>query len=101
MPSLAVVTAPRAFEWYGDHALEAVVAGLVKRDIAAEAVAWYDERVDWGRFDAALVRSPWDLYWHLADFKRWLAAVGKRMPLANPASVLEWNLEKRYLTELS
>lgn len=101
MPSLAVVTAPRAFEWYDDHALHVVVSRLIERGITAEAVPWYDESVDWRHFDAALVRSPWDLYWHLAEFKRWLARIAERVPLANPAPVLHWNLEKRYLTDLA
>lgn len=100
MQSLAVVTAPRS-TWYEDNALPTAIARFVERGIAAEAVAWYDDQVNWNRFDGALIRSPWDLYWHLAEFKRWLANIGDRLPLANPAPVVSWNLEKRYLLDLA
>ena len=70
--------------------------------IEAEPAVWDDPSVDWGSFDAAVIRSTWDYHLSPAAFFAWLArleALGTR--LWNPASVVRANIDKSYLRELA
>ena len=48
-------------------------------------------------YDLAVLRSTWDYPARREEFVAWAAAVPR---LANPASVVSWNTDKRYLAEL-
>jgi hypothetical protein len=76
--------------------LEAVAGqrGLV---VEVAVVPWNDTSVRWSDWDLAIVRSAWDYPWHHAEFKSWLVRTAAQTTLLNPASVMEWNLDKRYL----
>ncbi len=78
----------------------ALIEALYHRAVAAESVAWDDESVDWQRFDAAVVRSTWNYENNQRGFVAWCHAVERVTRLANPARVIEWNTDKRYLAEL-
>ena len=69
--------------------------------IALEHPVWSDPAVDWAAFDLVVVRSTWDYLDHLDEFRTWLTAVDRVAPLANPASVIGWNLDKGYLADLA
>jgi glutathione synthase/RimK-type ligase-like ATP-grasp enzyme len=48
-----------------------------------------------------VVRSTWDYHHRPAEFLSWIRLVeGAGVALWNPAPVLRWNLDKRYLAEL-
>ena len=63
--------------------------------------------VPWGGelsgFDAAVVRGCWDYIDARDDFLAWCESVSVSggVPLANPAEVLRWNTDKRYLRDLA
>jgi hypothetical protein len=59
---------------------------------------WDDPDVDWASFDLAVLRSAWDYPPRRAEFLSWAARVPA---LANPAPVVRWNTDKRYLADLS
>ncbi|HEY1510759.1 MAG TPA: hypothetical protein VGF93_17255 [Solirubrobacteraceae bacterium] len=71
---------------------------LVSRGVAAEPVVWDDPGVDWAQFDLAVVRSAWDYSSRRDQFVAWAQRVPR---LLNPADVIAWNTDKRYLGELS
>ena len=73
---------------------------LIWRGVDATVVAWDDRSVDWGGFDLAVIRSTWDYLRRGREFSRWLHRVERRTRLANPAELVEWNLDKRYLNDL-
>ncbi|MGF1662706.1 MAG: RimK family alpha-L-glutamate ligase [Kineosporiaceae bacterium] len=73
-------------------------AALRARGIAAEPVVWDDPDVDWAAFDLCVLRSPWDYTLRRDEFVSWARQVPR---LANPAQVVAWNTDKRYLTELA
>ncbi|WP_344082949.1 hypothetical protein [Luedemannella helvata] len=75
-----------------------VIAPLNARGVAAEPVVWDDPTVDWALYDLAVLRSPWDYARRRDEFVRWAASVPA---LANPAAVVEWNTDKRYLASLA
>jgi glutathione synthase/RimK-type ligase-like ATP-grasp enzyme len=77
---------------------ELVVAPLKERGVHAEPAVWDDPAVDWAGYDLAVVRYTWDYYPRRDAFLAW----ARRVPrLANPAAVLAWNTDKRYLRDLA
>ena len=64
----------------------------------ATVVLWDDDPVDWKSFDAVLVRSTWDYPLRRAEFLAWTRRCRRT---TNPADVLAWNTDKRYLDDLS
>lgn len=71
---------------------------LLARGVQAAAVRWDDPTVDWAGFDLAMLRSPWDYVPRRDDFVAW----AHRVPhLFNPADIVEWNTDKRYLADLA
>lgn len=72
---------------------------LRERGADLHVLPWDAPGVDWETFDAVLVRTTWDYQTRPAAFLAWADSVGPR--LLNPAAVLRWNLDKRYLRELA
>lgn len=74
-----------------------LLAALADRGAEAQPCVWDDPCVDWSSWDLVVVRSTWDYVPRLAQFLSWAHAVPR---LANPAEVLRWNTDKRYLRAL-
>ena len=74
------------------------LAPLHALGIDARATIWDDPAVDWPSFDLVVVRSTWDYTQRLTDFLAWTRSLPR---VANPAAVLAWNTDKRYLGELA
>src|SRR3712207_4018119 len=77
---------------------ELVIGPLKERGLRAEPAVWDAPAVDWAAFDLAVLRSTWDYYQRRADFLAWAETVPR---LLNPAAVLRWNTDKRYLRDLA
>ena len=59
-------------------------------------------RVDWTRFDAALLRSTWDYVDRIDEFLAWCRSLRRRnAPWLNPPDVVRWNTDKHYLAQLA
>lgn len=84
-----------------DRDLPVLVRAL--RDAGAEAVAvpWDDPATDWSGFDLAVIRSTWDYSWRADEFLAWAHKCAAATRLANPAEVVRWNTDKRYLGDLA
>ncbi|CAN5592339.1 hypothetical protein BH23CHL7_BH23CHL7_20000 [soil metagenome] len=78
-----------------------VVAPLEALGVRVSASVWDDPQVDWDEFDLVVVRSTWDYPARREQFVAWARSVEAVTPLANPADVIEWNTDKRYLAELA
>ncbi len=77
------------------------LAPLASRGIQVEAAVWTEPGVDWRSYSAVVVRSCWDYYQKIAEFRAWLAdrqRDGTR--LLNPADVILDNIDKGYLRAL-
>lgn len=69
--------------------------------LSVAAAAWNDARIDWSQFDAVLIRSTWDYHTDYEAFLGWLAHLDRLgVATINPARLLRWNSDKRYLLEL-
>ena len=71
---------------------------LAEVGVDASPVRWDDPAADWDAYDLVVVRSTWDYTRRHGEFLAWAASVPR---LANPASVLAWNTDKRYLIDLA
>ncbi|MEV1329962.1 hypothetical protein AB0J20_10345 [Micromonospora costi] len=95
-PRVALVTCTELADLEPDDRL--VLAPLAARGVTAEPVVWDDPAADWAAYDLAVLRSPWDYMLRREEFVAW----AQRVPaLANPADVVRWNTDKRYLDDLS
>ena len=74
-----------------------LVDSLGRHGIAAVTAAWDDPGIEWGAFDATIIRSTWDYPERLEAFLSWARSVPT---LVNPADVVAWNADKRYLDDL-
>ena len=74
-----------------------VIPELARLGVTAEPVVWDEPSVDWDDYGLAVVRSAWDYVERRDEFLAWAASVPC---LANPAPVLAWNTDKRYLRDL-
>jgi hypothetical protein len=95
-PRVALVTCQELPDLDPDDRL--LLDPLHAREVAVDAVAWDDPAADWGRYDLAVLRSTWDYVPRRGAFLDWLRAVPA---LANPAGVVAWNTDKRYLADLA
>ena len=84
----------------GDPDDAALVAALHANDIDVDWIAWNnsDPRRLSESTDALLIRSTWDYTEDRHAFLSWLDAVS--VPVFNSPSLIRWNSDKRYLTEL-
>jgi hypothetical protein len=59
---------------------------------------WDESSVDWDRFDLTVIRSTWDYTDRREQFVEWARSVPR---LVNPAEIVAWNTDKRYLDDLA
>ncbi len=94
--SVALVTCAELADLDPDDRL--LLDPLARQGIHVTAAVWDDPGVDWASFDLVVLRSTWDYARRRDDFVAWAAAVPT---LVNPADVVAWNTDKRYLRELA
>lgn len=79
-----------------------LIPALERLGIGAEPAIWSDGSIHWRGFDAVIIRSCWDYHVRFAQFEAWLDALqADSVPLWNPASIVRWNADKRYLLDLA
>lgn len=100
-PHPSVALAAVAEGWATDEDAPLLLGALRDEGVAAVPAMWDDPSVDWGAFDLVVIRSTWDYAQRPDEFLDWARRVEAVTDLANPASVVEWNLDKRYLGELA
>jgi glutathione synthase/RimK-type ligase-like ATP-grasp enzyme len=70
--------------------------------VVAEPVVWSSHAAMWTAFDAVVIRSCWDYHLHSDAFHAWLDRLESAgVPVWNPASLIRWNADKRYLLDLA
>src|SRR3990172_10429362 len=70
------------------------------RALGSEVVpaVWDDPSTDWANFDLVVIRSTWDYTARRDAFVAWAKSVPR---LVNPAEIVAWNTDKRYLADLA
>lgn len=96
---LALVTAQSARSH--DTDLPLLVDGFGSLGVLVDVAAWDDPTVEWSTYSAIVIRSTWDYHRRLDEFIAWLDAVSIQTRVWNPAALIKWNLDKRYLLEVA
>lgn len=94
--NIALVTCAELPDMEDDERL--VVPHLKRLGADVSIVAWDDPAVDWSAFDLTVIRTTWDYIERRDEFVKWAKSVPT---LANPATVVEWNTDKTYLSGLA
>ena len=84
-----------------DHDLDILTAALDAASQQWQIVNWDDASIDWSQFSIAVLRSTWDYFARLDEFVAWVNRVSAQTQLHNSAEVVLWNVDKRYLQEMS
>ena len=74
-----------------------LLAALAAEGLDVDVVAWDAEEVDWDAYDLVVIRTTWDYWDRHEEYLAWTRRVPR---LANPADVVAWNTDKRYLRDL-
>lgn len=93
---IALATCAALPDGWGDDLL--LANSLRSRGAEASFAIWDDPEADWEAFDRVLIRSTWDYMQRRGEFVKWTRSLGER--LDNPAALIEWNSDKRYLADL-
>lgn len=95
----AFLTLEQRGNWVIDD--EEAIPALESAGWMVSTVPWSRPGMDWSAFDLVVVRSTWD-YWDApSDFFAVLEAIDRQTLLANPLSLMRWNLSKTYLRDLA
>ncbi|MBI3558423.1 MAG: hypothetical protein HY074_19310 [Deltaproteobacteria bacterium] len=96
---IALATCSRLPDLYAEE--QELLPLFAKRGIQARAVIWNDPTVDWASYDRVVIRSTWDYFHLVAEFRAWLARLRQlRVRTVNSLRLLEWNMDKLYLKTL-
>ena len=99
MPSVIIASCAPALGQDEDEPL--LLGALTDAGVRATVADWADPDVDWSAADAVVVRATWDYAPRRDEFLAWARRVEAGTRLFNPAEVLAWNTDKRYLAELA
>lgn len=98
-PRIAIATCAAYPELKGDD--ELLRGALRRRGCEASLVVWDGGGTDWRGFDLCLVRSTWDYHDKYDEFLAWTRRAAAATALHNPADLIAWNSDKRYLRQLA
>jgi hypothetical protein len=98
MPRIAFVTAIASAAL--DQDMPLLIDACEGLGLRAEVRAWDDFTVSWARYDAVVLRSPWDYHTRLPEFLRWCEHIDRVARLLNPLPIVRWNTDKHYLADL-
>jgi len=81
----------------GSDDVQALIAACAALGVAAEPAVW-DGDADWRAYDLVVVRSTWDYTSRRDAFTAWAESLPR---VLNPAGIIRWNTDKRYLRDLA
>ena len=77
-----------------------VFEALKKEGLTVERKSWSDPNFDWGATKYAIFRTTWDYFDRYDEFSIWLKKISTQTTLLNSANIINWNIDKHYLTDL-
>jgi hypothetical protein len=78
-----------------------VIDPLRAQGISVSPLIWDSDDARSADYDCVIIRSCWDYHYHPNQFSAWIRGLREQgTTLWNPASVVEWNLNKIYLRDL-
>jgi hypothetical protein len=90
-----------ADELYPDPDSQLLAARLGDVGVRAGLLSWDDPAVDWASIPVVVIRSTWDSVDRPDEYVAWARRVDPVTTLCNPADVVAWDIDKRYLDDLA
>jgi glutathione synthase/RimK-type ligase-like ATP-grasp enzyme len=84
----------------GSADAEGLISSFNELSIYCSVAVWSDYTIDWTRFDAVIMHTPWDYTFRLDDFRQWITELAGKTYLVN-SRFFAWNHNKSYLLELA
>jgi len=76
------------------------MGALAQAGLSAELVAWENSETDWSTYDFIVLRSTWNYYEFESAFRSFVDRIAPLGKLWNSPSIVQTNLDKRYLLGL-
>lgn len=73
---------------------------LVNNGLKVYRTNWDNPNFDWSTTKTAIFRATWDYFERINEFIPWLESVKNKTQLINDYSLIKWNLDKHYLSDL-
>jgi glutathione synthase/RimK-type ligase-like ATP-grasp enzyme len=73
---------------------------LTELGVTPVPAVWDEDAVDWASFDLVVIRNTWNYSDRRDEFLAWCDRVETRTRLLNPAAIVRWDSDKRYLRDL-
>ncbi len=67
----------------------------------SKLIAWDDPDVDWGSYSHVVISSTWDSVDRPAEYLAWARDVAAVSTVLNPLPVIEWDIDKVHLEQLT
>jgi glutathione synthase/RimK-type ligase-like ATP-grasp enzyme len=80
---------------------EAAVQPLSELGWHVSTLPWRQTDRHWSDFDVVIIRSTWDYWENVPEFLSTLEQIDGQTRLANPLTLVRWNIEKTYLRDLA
>jgi glutathione synthase/RimK-type ligase-like ATP-grasp enzyme len=77
-----------------------VLDALKQEGVHAVRKSWSDPYFDWNSTKHILFRTTWDYFDRYDEFSKWLTDVSTKTKLLNSENIINWNIDKHYLTDL-
>lgn len=91
-------------DWYVENILKEdglVLEALEKRGFRVSRKSWSDPSFDWSKTRSVIFRTTWDYFDRYGEWKSWLEATSRKTQMINPYQLIQWNMDKHYLADLS
>lgn len=77
-----------------------VLEALQNEGLKVVRKSWSDPNFDWSSTRYIIFRTTWDYFDRYEEFSNWLTNVSTKTTLLNSANIINWNIDKHYLTDL-
>lgn len=82
--------------------VEDLLPYLQSKGLDINAEIWDNPATDWGKYDVAVLKTPWDYHQKSGQFKKWLDTIqAMGIQLMNDYDIVRWNMDKHYLAEIA
>ena len=95
---------PEKTDWYIDQVLledKLLQTALEKQGLTVCKKDWADPNFDWNTTKYAIFRTTWDYFERFDEFFSWLEETKHKTAFINSANIINWNIDKHYLQDLS
>ena len=90
--------------WYINQVLkedQLLLEAIKKKGLTVCKKDWNCKKFDWQKTRSAIFRSTWDYFDKFDEFFEWKEKNKKKLFFINSSKIIDWNINKIYLKELS